>query len=470
MTQLGADPDDLRSLSRSLRSAAGRLDDLSVGLTRSIRAAGWRGSDAAAFDHQWQGRHRPALHAAGSGLAEMARRADRQAAAQVRASSAGSSAAGAALGRGATPPTAAGSDSMLPIFARVEDRYAGGVDVRVGPVVATISGDVTVQQLADGRRRVQVAELTAGGAVVMTGSSVDVGLGGPNGAGATTSGVAADARVQAGILRRRTWEVGEDRVDDLLARLALEHAGATTIGVDDPLVLLGGVVDEVAERVTGHDPGLDAAAIALTGVPVALSTEELTEVQVAGSAGVGLSSITGIGGRAHGVAAVRMGTVDGAAGRSSVIELQGSATGALTSTLLGRLGVTLPAEVHGGVAVRLEVPEPTSASPSPRHLLVRASVAGDRRVDDVVARVDLGGPSAAASIRGLDDALHAMRRGDIAGATASMARVELDPERITVGSATATVSGQSGRAGASTGVGVGGGLTLRGAAVHLERG
>ena len=129
MTQLGADPDDLRGLARSLRSAAGRLDALSVELTRRTRTSGWQGPDAAAFDHRWRAQHQPALRATADGLGGMARRLDQQALEQLRASA--GAGAGPITDPGGTGPT--GAAAWLPTLPRIEDRYLGNLELARGP-------------------------------------------------------------------------------------------------------------------------------------------------------------------------------------------------------------------------------------------------------------------------------------------------------------------------------------------------
>ena len=166
-------------------------------------------------------------------------------------------------------------------------------------------------------------------------------------------------------------------------------------------------VDGVAEWITGTDPGWDLAASVTAAVPTPTAHEELVEVELAAAAGagVGLAGVARLGGRAQAAGSVRVGTAHRGAERSTVLEVQGSGTTALTSTLLRRLGVALPPDAHRGVAVRLELPH-GSGHEEPTHVMVRVSSTSDTQVHDVVARVDLAGPDAApdgASARGLAD-------------------------------------------------------------------
>ena len=289
----------------------------------------------------------------------------------------------------------------LHAWPRAEQRFAGTVELRVGPVTSAFVGGLTIAELTGGRRRVVLAETLAVGAGAGAGSSVEVGIGGPTAAGAPVSGTSADVGARAGLVHRRSWEVDEADLDGLLARLAVERAGGATTATGDPLVRLGAAVDGVVERLTGDDPGWDGVAQLATGVPTPRSTESLTEVQLAGSVGVGLGSLAGLGGRLHGVTSLRVGSAEHRSGagaapaRSSVLEVQSSAGGELSSTLLRRLGVGLPNDVHGDVTVRLEVPDPV-ADGLPPHVLVRVGSGNGATIDDVAARVTIGGPDAGA--------------------------------------------------------------------------
>lgn len=477
MTQLGADPDHLRDLARTLRSAAGQLDTLSNGLARRARAAGWRGPDAEAFERRWQVEHRPRMHHVAEQLGTLSRRADRHADEQVRASDGSGSVtlAAAPVDPRTSAPTASSTSpttaarpaaAPLPALPRHEDRYSGGVELRVGPVVGTLTGDLTLQQLDDDRVRVVVARAVGAGAVVSAGTTADVALGGPNGAGAAGSGAAGDARLRLAGVERRAWEVDRDRVDDLLVRLALEQGATATTGHADPLGMLAGGLDQVAERLLGRDPGLDLAAALATSVPAPSRTDLLAEVEVAGTAGAGLGAVAGLGARATGVSSLRAGTTTSASGRATVVEYHGSSTGSLTSTLLRRLGVQLPADVHRALTVRLEhAPVHGSAG---SQLLVRVSAVTDSRIDDVVARVTFADVSDAASTA-VTDTLAALGRGDVGAAIAAVQHLDVPVDRVELLGGRGELSGNSGRAGVGAGLGIGAGISARGTVAHVDR-
>ncbi|MFN7148332.1 MAG: hypothetical protein ACK4V6_02515 [Microthrixaceae bacterium] len=477
MTQLGADPDHLRELARTLRSAAGQLDTLSNGLARRARSAGWRGPDAEAFQRRWQLEHRPRMHHVAEQLGTLSRQADRHAEEQVHASGGSGAttpnvtptdtrssapAASSTSPPTVTPPTAA----PLPALPRHEDRYSGGVELRVGPVVGTLTADLTLQQLDDERVRVVVARAVGAGAAVSAGATADLALGGPNGAGAAGSGASGDARLRLAGVERRAWEVDQDRVDDLLVRLALEQGATATTGHADPLGKLAGGLDRVAERLLGRDPGLDLAAALATSVPAPSRTDQLAEVEVAGAAGVGLGAVAGLGARASGVTSLRAGTTTSASGRATVVEYHGSSSGALTSTLLRRLGVQLPADAHRALTVRLEH-APARGSEGPQ-LLVRVSAVTDARIDDVVARVTLADMSDAASTA-VTDTLGALGRGDVGAAIAAVQHLDVPVDRVELVGGTGELTGNSGRAGVGAGLGIGAGISTRGIVAHVDR-
>lgn len=456
MTQLGADPDHLRGLARSLRAAAGRLDALSIELARRLRSTDWRGPDAVSFGRQWHAAHGPALAATAGSLAEVARRTEREAIEQERASAGGGTAVAPVGGRPATSPP-----------ARREDRFQGALDVRVGPVLTTLSGELVIHHLDGDRRRVVLVQAAGAGATVGVGSSVDVGIGGPAGVAGVASGSSADARARAGVVLRRSWELDAHEIDDLLARVALEHAAGTTLRVPDPLERAAAALDHAVGWVTGTEPGLEAAARIAAGVPEPGRTERLVEVEVSGTAAMGLGAVLGGGARAHGVSGLRVGRGTVQSGSSTLVEYHGAATGALTSSLIRRLGVSLPPDAHRGATVRIEVPDRVDGRAATT-ALVRISTATDTTLHDVVARVALGGPHPETT-RPLADAVVALEQGDPNAAVAHLGRFSPTPEQVTVASSTGTVSGHTARAGATAGAGLGAGVTLRGHGLRVDR-
>lgn len=456
MTQLGADPDHLRGLARSLRAAAGRLDALSIGLARRLRSTDWRGPDAVSFGRQWHAAHGPALAAAAGSLAEVARRTEREAIEQERASV------------GVDSPVAPGSDRpTVSPPARREDRFQGAIDVRVGPVLTTLSGELVIHHLDGDRRRVVLAQSAGTGASVGVGSSVDVGIGGPAGVAGTASGGSADARVRAGVLLRRSWELDAHEIDDLLARVALEHAAGTTFRVHDPLERAAAVLDHAVGWVTGTDSGLETAARITAGVPEPSRTERMVEVEISATAAMGLGAVVGGGARAHGVSGLRVGRAAGRPGGSTLVEYHGAATGALTSGLVRRLGISLPPDAHRGASVRIEVPDRIEGRAAAT-ALVRISTATDTALHDVVARVELSGSHVGAT-GSLAAALTALEAGDPGAAVAHLGRRSPAPEQVTVVSSAGTVSGHTARAGATAGAGLGAGVTLRGHGLRVDR-
>jgi hypothetical protein len=464
--QLGADPDHLSGLARSLRDAAGRLDTLSSGLARRLRHVHWTGADAVAFDRAWRASHRPALTRCAAGLTEMARRLDLQRQQQLAASGAG---AGASTTSGMLEPRDLGRSAhttpTLPPLPQLEQRFRGTVEARVGPVTGSLSGDLVVQHLDDDRRRVVLTQAAGLGGVLAAGSGADVAVGGPHGAGSITSGASADAALRGGVLERRAWVVDADRVDDLLARLALEQTATASVRTADPQVMLADAAGRLVGRVTGSDPQWDLGVAMATAVPAPVSQERLAEVELAGGAAVGLGGVLGLGARAQGSVIARLGTLQQGAASSTVLELHGSGTAALTSTLLRRAGVSLPTDVHRASSLRVELPRAGD------HLLVRANVTTDEQVHDTAVRIELDRPGGLRG--GADDAALDLRRslvdGDVGTALSSLAQLQLADTTSQVVTAEGALSGHSGRAGMGASLGIGGGVTLRGHGLQIDR-
>lgn len=456
--QLGADPDHLSGLARSLRDAAGRLDSLSSGLARRARATRWTGPDASAAERRWVDEHRPAFARTSAGLTELAKRADRHLHEQLQASA----------GEGAPPsplqPAVASRTPPpgLPGPPLLEDRYRGTLEARVGPVTGAVVGEVAVHHLADGRRRVVLTQAAGVGGALTAGSGADIAVGGPTGAHAVGTGAAGDAGARAGIVRRRAWVVDEAEVDDLLAKLAVEQAAVATLRSPAPQVTAASLADEVVERLTGRDPGWDLAVSLGTAVPHPAVEEHLAEVEVAAGAAAGLGGVLGLGARAQGGVIARVGEVHDGARRSAVLELHGSATGALTSTLLRRAGVSLPADVHRSNAVRVEIPRGGPVD----HLVVRTSVVTDTEVHDTVVRIEQDGTGDDVE---LAEVARMLAEGRATGAVAALAALPVDPDRVQLSTHHGTLSGHTARAGMSAGIGIGGGVTLRGQALRVDR-
>jgi hypothetical protein len=454
MTQLGADPDHLRGLARSLRAAAGRLDTLSLELARRLRATDWRGPDAASFTRQWDSTHRPALTAAAGALTEVARRSEHHAEQQERAS-----------GDGPAAPRAAPVTPVLAPLPRREERFLGAIDVRVGPAVGTVTGELTVQHLEGDRRRVVLTQSGGAGAMLGAGSSVDVAVGGPAGAGGAGSGGSADGRATAGAVLRRSWELPADRVEDLLTRLALEQLALGTVRVPDPLTRAGWLADEVIERLTGDESSLEMVAALSAGVPTPARTERLAEVELTGAATLGVGSL--LGGRAAGVTGLRVGRSDGGAAPAWIVEYRGASTGALTGRLLRQLGISLPPDAHRSLSVRIEVPDPPGDA-APSTVLVRVGTVTDTTTRDLVALVELG-ETDTSSRAALGGAVAALGRGDPGAALGALGELAPRPEHVTLAAEHGVLSGHTARAGATAGAGVGAGITVRGHVLEVDR-
>jgi hypothetical protein len=148
-----------------------------------------------------------------------------------------------------------------------------------------------------------------------------------------------------------------------------------------------------------------------------------------------------------------------------VLELHGSGTAALTSTLLRRAGVSLPTDVHRATSLRVELPRAGD------HLLVRAAVTTDEQVHDTALRIELDGPGGLRA--GSDAAALRLRRslvdGDAGAALSSLAQLQLADTTTQVVTTDGTLSGHSARAGMGAAVGIGGGVTLRGHALQVDR-
>lgn len=139
MGALGADAAALERLAGSMRTASRQLSEVALGLERRTRATGWTGPDAARFERDWALRHRPALLALAHRSAGLASSLDHQAAEQRRASAS----SGPPAPPAPVPPTPrVRRPAPVSPFPRTEQRFSGGVGVKVGFVTAEFDGDL----------------------------------------------------------------------------------------------------------------------------------------------------------------------------------------------------------------------------------------------------------------------------------------------------------------------------------------
>lgn len=490
MGQLGADDTALRELARSLASAARRLTEAGVTLdrrTRGIggRGAGWHGVDAERFRRDWELRHRPALAEVGERCERLSRQLLAQADEQVRASASTVPAAAA------TPPPAAAAPApalpprdALPALAPTEVRYTGGVEVTAGIVTAHVTGDVVIQDLGDGRARVTVSRVGGAGLAASVGATATASISGIDHAGPPTTGMQADARLRAGLVERRTWDVDEDDVDGLLLKVgldeglesALRDVGPETLEAEPVVGSLvarlaraaGGIVDWTTETVGGVDLDFDGRWEDTVTIPPPSRVEHLVEVELA--AGAGAALLGGAGPAAHAAlnGSVRVGTAETATTTSHVFEVRGRASGSFTAALFGRLGVAGP-DLRGSTDVRLELVERRDGTLD--HVLVRATTTSGREMSEMLARMDLhdDGEQLAACMREVADRL---RAGDLDGAAAALSTLR-DPARVaghvTIGGGTARIDGTSVRGSGSGGAGLTVGLSGRGQVLRIDR-
>ncbi|MDQ2679226.1 MAG: hypothetical protein M3Y51_10825 [Actinomycetota bacterium] len=431
--RLGADPEQLRELSAALRAAARSLDEIGPGTERRIRHAGWQGPDAIRFEGTWRQCRRDLTDAAGR-CRDLSARIERQADEQIEAS------LGRVTDRSAAP---------LPAFAPSETRYVGGVDLRVGPVVATVAGDLSIADLDGDTTRVTLSETIAAGGVLSAGAGTSFSLADEVASPVAADSGSADARLRLGGVRRSTWEVPDDRVDDLL-------------------------VDLAAIRVSDAAPWPIGALRDATGwfdAPEPTRSEALVEIDAsaAGALAAGASGMLGVSGATS--STVRAGRAqidagDGPPRHSTVVEWTANSHATLTSSVLRRFGVNLPDPTRLGVSVRLELGESPDGSPQ---LDLRLSGITDDRIDDVAARIEPGDRiGTAATVAALDMVRH-LERGDLTAAIDALGRMDVPIDGIDVVTARGSIDGTSARGSASAGAGPGVGLTVRGQRIQIDR-
>ena len=431
--RLGADPEQLRELSAALRAAARTLDEIGPSTERQVRNAGWHGPDAIRFEGAWRQCRRDLTEAAGR-CRDISARIDRQADEQIEASQ------GRASTRSAAP---------LPAFAPTETRYVGGVDVRVGPVVATVAGDLSIADLEGDTTRVTLSESIAAGGVVSAGAGASFSVADEVASPVAADAGTADARLRLGGVRRSTWEVHDDQIDDLLVDLA-------AVKVSDAAPWPIGALRDATGWFEPPEPTRSEALIEI-------------DVSAAGALAASASGMLGISGATSSTVRVGRAQVDagrGAPRRSTVVEWTAGSHATLTSTVLRRFGINLPDPSRLGVTVRLELGEAPDGSPQ---LDLRLSGITDDRIDDVAARIELDDRTGSTTRSAAIETMHHLERGDLTAAIAALGGLEVPVDGIDVVTARGSIDGTSARGSASAGAGAGVGLTVRGQRIDIDR-
>lgn len=476
MTLLGSDVDELRALARSLRRGHRELARIETRWARGSSSVPWWGPDAARFEHEWTGRHRVQLASVAASLESLADELDRHAGEQTSAS-AGDGTPSPPTPTGPITPASATTPAVTRISAdtarqdphnsvmapRSEQRYTGAFDLRVGLALLSTTGELAIADLGQGRRRVTWSEGVGIGATGSLGASAEVAVGGAHGTTGGPNGANASLGGRLGEVRRESWDVGEDDVDDLLARLALDRSVQEATGIERPINKVASWLDFVVGAATGMDPGLDLGAAALTP-PRPTRTETLAELDLFASGGIGTAAVAGLGARGTTTSNARVGVGRGDGGTTRILELRGATNLSAAGTLLRRLTGSLPLEFHSAATLRVE--QHTS---TPDRLTVRASTVDGDTVRDLVAVVHLDRSDAERASAAFQKSIDSALRGDPGAATRLLELTEVRPARIEVASSTGRIDGHSARAGASAAIGVGGGVTVRGSAIQIER-
>ncbi len=416
---IGADPEALEDLVVGLRRAAVQLRDIAGGTDRRLRAGHWEGPDAARFRRDWDLRHGAALRSTAASCTALARGVQDDATQQRQAS------AGRSAGHRGT---------AFPALPRSTQVYSGSVEATVGFLAGTLTGVVTVEHLAGGRRRVSYTTAVAGGGAGGAGASAG---GTVDGAPAAGVGSSASATAQLRATETRTWTVEAGHLPLLLAGLAAEStplglpfraADGIGQGIDDALGLLG------IDTPLGDDSSMPL-------VPAPDRTEHLAGIAIGGS-------VTGLAGGVGGSASVReslsVGTASGPNGKALVLQVDGGGSAGLTRRLAGVLGVGSSLPGAADLQARVEVPVGPGRHDPPRTALV--TLTGTTGRDRVIVRaaVDLraAGPAGARLAAALDELAHG-RPGAAAEALAGGTAPPMPHPSVTVSVARATVGTSS---------------------------
>jgi uncharacterized protein YukE len=465
MSQLGADPDELRGAAASMRRASSTLSQLAGGLDQRTRTTGWHGPDARRFRAEWDDRHRPALLTLARDCMRLAGELDRQAREQQRAS----------LDLLAVTPTG----------PEREVRYTGSIELTVASLNAALQGELSFEDLDDGTVRVGFSRGAGIGLAGSIGGTVDVGIGSDSQVNLPTTGSQAEGKARVGALERHSWVVDRGEVRLLLAQLAVDQAHGLGGGSElmDPKFAetsvgpaglawvadkVADVVDGATELVTGHDPGLDDLVQQLTTIPAPERSERLVQLEAVASAGGAIGSLLGAGGNVAVNSTWRTGVGTTRDTTSVIAEFRGGASGAVGGSLLRRFGIYLPADAHTEVFQRFEYVE----GPDGRdQVLLTSSTTVGSELEERTVRIDVDDDASATLGSGLREGIRRLARGDLDGATRSFAHLHelvVNADEVEVTERTADVTARNVRGKVKAGTGLTFGISARGRMVELE--
>ena len=466
MSQLGADLEELRELAASMRTASSTLEHVARGVDRHSHNTGWRGPDARRFHSEWDDRHRPALLRLARDCGHLAGSLDDQARQQQRAS----------------------TDllAVTPAGPEREVRFSGSLEATVASVNVALQGELSFEELEDGKVRVGFSRGAGVGVAGSIGATVDLGIGSDAQSNMPATGARAEGKARVGAVERHSWVVDEDEVPFLLAKLAAAQAddalgnfsamdaraGDTSLGPLGLARALGtaaDVVDGAARLLTGHDPGLDDLVDQFTTIPAPERSEHLAQLELTGNAGGAIGSLLGAGANVTATGTWRVGGGTTRDTTSVIAEFHGNASAAVGGSLLRRFGVYLPADANAEVSQRFEyVRGPRGED----HVLIETSTTVGSELEERTVRIDLGDEAPEQVRRGLRNAIDRLTKGDPQGAALSFAflhEVAFNADDIEITERLADVTSSNLRGKASVGEVLSFGISARGRKVEIER-
>lgn len=463
---LGAEPEALRSLSRSFRSSAHRLDLVAAELDAALQRPGWLGPDASRFLASWRSTHRRALALLSERCRRSAIELDRQARDQVLASAADSAGAGATGSDAvAVPSRVEGRTPVrVPDPPRREVHAGGGLDIGVGFGVLTLDGEVSVADLGDDRSRITWVDASTVGLGAAAGGSLEVAAGGSSHGAVPLLGAEVAATAGLGTTVRRSWELPSAEVPGLLVALAIERASLTAVGRRDLPTVAGRAADSVIGFATGRDPGLAERLGRSTTSPPPTHVERLAQLDTAAALRAGGASAAGAGLAVGAQSSLRIGerrSLDGSE-RSVILEIEGD----LAHRVGGSMGraAGLP-ERSGDAHTSLRVEVPDGSGPADElHLTLRSE--RDGRLTEQRMALDLRRLLGDNELR---SGVAALRSGDPGAALAHLSQVELPPGAIDVSVLEPRLERNGAGAGASASFGLGGAVRAHGQVVEIHR-
>ncbi|MEZ5311228.1 MAG: hypothetical protein R2735_11655 [Microthrixaceae bacterium] len=465
MTQLGADPDQLKALATQFRRASVELGRSQGAIEAQLRRSGWNGPDAHGFRSAWSARHRPLLGESVELCRRVSKQLDRHADEQILTSgSLGAAGTATHTGTGGPSVRSGGNlggrpDGHAPAPPRIPnsiDSLQLGVEATVASILGSSKHQVTIQAFDGDRHEITITDVDAVGAKGSVGASFKAG-------GAVDVDLGGSTKGTIGMVTRRTYVTDGDSVNAMVAYAEAARASRRAVEMSPmaiPLQIAGGVFSWVADRV----------GLPLDLLPEPSRVETLAEVAVSGKLAADLPVGSELSAKLTGV--LRAGTADVGDDRSYVFEAEGAVAHSLGASLgfLPMKANSKPSVSNSAKAASGRIRIEYFDDRDDRRATVTTESVQSSAMHRSVTTIDLSGERGERAASSLLDAVEKVRDARVTEAIDSVRSIEFATESLTTRSATFDIdTTHDNAAGASVGEGATIGLEGTATVTRFER-